>query len=163
MLTPTACKGTAITSSTDEYRYLLTRTWDPALSPICFVMLNPSTADAERNDPTIRRCIGFAASWGFGTLIVVNLYAYKTARPGELLLVEDPCGPENDAYIAYGIRSAQRTVFAWGCHSASSARSYCVTPMVTSPYCLGKTRDGDPKHPLYVPATTKPIAFKPDT
>src|SRR5262245_19133112 len=89
----------ALISPCGLYRYWLTRTWDNSLRRVCWVMLNPSTADAEQDDPTIRRCVGFARSWGAGGIIVVNLFAFRASDPKALLRAADPVGPDNDGHI----------------------------------------------------------------
>ena len=82
-----------------RYRYCLSRVWNPKLPSVMFVGLNPSTADEQEDDPTVRRCIGFARNWNFGGLILVNLFAYRSTDPADLLRVDDPVGPGNDKHI----------------------------------------------------------------
>lgn len=89
----------AVLSDCGTYRYSLTRVWDESRPRVCFVMLNPSTADASANDPTIVRCRNFAYSWNYGSLEVVNLFAYRATNPRVLRTVQDPIGPENDRHI----------------------------------------------------------------
>src|SRR5712664_2208515 len=96
LLLPTSCiVRSAGFSCCGLYRYWLRRHWDAELPPVCFVMLNPSTADAERDDPTIRRCCGFSRRWGYGGIVVVNLYAFRTSDPCCLRNAVHPVGPEN--------------------------------------------------------------------
>lgn len=139
--------------ATGRYRYLLWRSWETQIPRIGFVMLNPSRADAVRNDPTIRRCLGFARSWGFGALEVVNLFAYCTAQPRELRLVADPIGRENDRYLVGLVQRVDQIVLAWGNGGSWQARDRSVMALWgdRAPiYCLGSTRLGQPKHPLYL-------------
>ena len=132
-------------SADRRYRYRLWRRWDGARPVVAFVMLNPSTADARRDDPTIRRCIGFAKSWGFGGMEVVNLFAYRTTDPGELRRVTDPVGADNDRHIRRAIARADLVVLAWGARTRS--RRLLSLPHAR---CLGLTRAGQPRHPLYL-------------
>jgi hypothetical protein len=147
----------AIFDSTHTYRYLLWRSWSEA-PPIAFVMLNPSTADAERNDPTIRRCIHFARSWGYGTLLVVNLFAYRATYPAQLSQVADPIGGENDRYLQLICPQVDRVMAAWGNQGALHQRHQQVLPLLPNQrsYCLGVNRSGHPRHPLYVHSDTLP-------
>jgi hypothetical protein len=114
-------------------------------------MLNPSAADAEHDDPTIRRCIGFARRWGYGALDVVNLFAFRTHSPALLKRAADPVGPENDRHLAETVARASRVVAAWGCHGGFDGRNTKVLPLLgNSSVCFGLTRGGHPRHPLYV-------------
>ncbi len=114
----------AIVSACGRYRYSLTRVWNPALPRIYFVMLNPSTADATQDDPTIRKCRGFASRAGAGSLKVVNLYALRSTDPNALLAAawEDRIGPENDWHMRGAMNRAGRVVFAWGARRAVDDR-----------------------------------------
>lgn len=126
---------------------------------LVFVMLNPSTADAEHDDPTLRRCIGFAKAWGYGELVVCNLFALRATDPAGLRTAEDPIGPDNDVAIAHWTQRAQRVVCAWGTLGALQGRDATVLAALraTRPvYALGFTRDGHPRHPLYVKADQVP-------
>lgn len=131
----------AVISPCGQYRYRLDRRWGdgPTLG---FIMLNPSTADAEIDDATIRRCMGFARREGCGGIQVVNLFAYRATDPAHLLTVADPIGPENDLYV----RSLKGPVVAaWGAHPMAR-KGFFGRHLL----CLGKTKDGYPRHPLYV-------------
>jgi hypothetical protein len=129
---------------------------------VLFIGLNPSTADHRRDDPTIRRCLGFARDWGFGRLTVVNLFAFRSASPQVLRIVSDPIGPANDAWILRLAHDADLVVAAWGVGvGVGLAGGYCdratmVTSKVGGLYCLGRTSDGSPRHPLYVRRTVLP-------
>src|SRR5262245_38555366 len=90
----------AVFSPCRKYRYSLTRIWDAERPNVMFVGLNPSTADDQVDDPTVRRCIGFARKWRFGGMIIVNLFAYRSTDPNRLQEILDPVGPENDEHIA---------------------------------------------------------------
>lgn len=135
------------------YRYLLWRSWDEQAGRVGFVMLNPSRADAIVNDPTLRRCLGFARSWGYGALEVVNLFAYCSANPTALCRVADPIGSENDRYLEAFSQRVDQIILAWGNGGALQARDRVVVPLLDgrkSASCLGITKLGQPRHPLYV-------------
>jgi hypothetical protein len=151
----------AVFSRDRRYRYRLWRRWDAARPVVAFVMLNPSTADAVRNDPTVRRCIGFARSWGFGGLEVVNLFAYRATDPRVLRRATDPVGPANRRHLAAAIVRAGLVIAAWG--ADPTARDAPTQGRVLSQpelRCLGVTRSGAPRHPLYVRATVRPIRVR---
>lgn len=141
----------AVISECGKYRYVLRRSLGSILRwhhPVLFIMLNPSTADAEKDDPTIRRCMAFAKREGFTHLNVVNLYALRSPDPKHLALSADPIGPENDAWIDKEVRGASAVIVAWGAHAFAADRAKDVVRRVSQPWCLGKTKDGSPKHPL---------------
>lgn len=155
----------AIFDATEDYRYWLWRTWDASAARIAFVMLNPSTADARQDDPTIRRCIGFARSWGYGSLVVVNIFAYRTPSPAELAAADEPVGPENDAYLGKARRRCRDVVVAWGTHGRLRERDHAALEILSRRrrrplLCLGTTLHGHPRHPLYLPKTTEPRPFR---
>ena len=149
-------KAGAIISDCGLYRYLLTREWDREAPPALFVMLNPSTADATRDDPTVRRCVGFARAWGCGGLRVANLFAFRSASPGALHDAADPVGPDNDRHLREAAAGAKVVVAAWGVMGALRDREGIVGDLLreagVSVRCLGTTKGGHPRHPLYVPA-----------
>jgi hypothetical protein len=139
-----------------HYRYHLLREWDPGLPGVTFVMLNPSTADAEQDDPTIRRCVGFARSWGYGELDVVNLFAYRATSRRDLFAADDPAGPANRRWLRYALHRGRPAVVAWGNQGLTFAeveRPSFERPGLT---CLGRTARGAPRHPLYVPMNRVP-------
>ena len=152
---PALLTSTAEFSHCNQYRYTLTRIWNPDKPVVLFIGLNPSTADAVRNDPTVRRCIGFARRWRFGGLIVCNLFGYRSTDPKPLRRLEDPVGPGNDAAIRRACRSAGRIVAAWGIHGRLHGRDEEVLAMIERPFCLGVTQAGSPRHPLYLKAGTR--------
>lgn len=140
----------AILDSSGTYRYWLIRVWDECLPHVCFCMLNPSSANAATDDPTISRCIGFAKAWGCGSLSVVNLFAYRATSPKELKLVPDPIGLFNYHFVQQASQQAAITVAAWGIHGGQLHQDQIVLSMLKNPSCLGLTSAGHPKHPLYV-------------
>ena len=148
----------AIFSEDRRHRYLLRRRVGDSSRRILFVMLNPSAADEEHDDPTIRRCIGFAQKWGYGLLDVVNLFALMSTDPKALLVADDPVGPDNDATIHCALEVADTVVLAWGNHGLDHQRRVKeVTAVVrrsARPFCLGVTLKGAPRHPLRLARTT---------
>lgn len=144
--------SSAVLSGCGTYRYRLGRTWDPALPGACFVMLNPSTADARVDDPTIRRCVGFARNMGAGWLTVVNLFALRSTDPRALASHTDPIGPENDAHIVDAAGRATVVIAAWGADRFAPARAEAVRHLLAprALHALGVTKDGAPRHPLYL-------------
>lgn len=135
------------------YRYALWRRWSDA-PPVLFVMLNPSTADASNDDPTIRRCISFARHWGHGSLLVGNLFALRSPYPQDLRAASAPVGPDNDRWLKQLARQSSAVVGAWGNHGSFMDRGQAVAALFPSMMCLGLTRLGQPRHPLYVAADT---------
>ena len=151
----------AVLSDCGRYRYSLSRSWEEGQrSSAIFIMLNPSTADAERDDPTIRRCIGIARRLGCMGIHVVNLFALRATNPRDMKAAPDPVGPENLDHVRKAI--AHQTaphglirgpvICAWGTHGGHMGQDEKVMSLLTSctPYCLEITRHGFPKHPLYV-------------
>lgn len=148
----------AIFSKNRKHRYWLERQIDnaPLKSDCVFIMLNPSTATAELDDPTIRRCKGFAQRFSCNRLIVVNVFAFRATRPADLYKAKDPVGPENDAYIQKAIALPGIKVCAWGANPVfgrdETIARFAARRSDVSLLCLGKTKNGAPKHPLYLPA-----------
>lgn len=156
-------EGSAQISEDGKYRYTLSRTWDNAKPILTWIMLNPSTADAEQDDPTIRRCINFSKAWGYGGIVVVNLFAFRATDPKKLpSSYEDAIGIENDGVISINTL-ARDIVCAWGSNGSLHGRAYKVTKHLIASgktlHCLGFTKDGSPKHPLYVKGDVERIAF----
>lgn len=149
----------AIISDCGRYRYLLSRSINnPTRSRnrgILFIMLNPSTADATNDDPTIRRCLKFSKEWGFNIMEVVNLYALRSSHPFVLKLHKDPIGPLNTQILDEKIRVYATRVCAWGSNKYSEEMAEFIKHKYSFALefkCLGVNKDGSPKHPLYVPA-----------
>lgn len=175
--------NTAVFSLCGTYRYQLSRLAFEHLGPdkprmALFVLLNPSTADAEHDDPTVRRCIAFAHREGCERLLICNLFGYRSTEPWQLARVADPVGPNNDHWIRQSALEADLIVAGWGAHpevhgSASlRGRADKVLTMLSfrgprpvdwlpgtcyserpAVYCLGTTKDGHPRHPLYLAKT----------
>lgn len=146
-----------------RYRYRLWRIWDDSAPRILFIMLNPSTADELDNDPTVERCERRAAAWGFGSVEVVNIFAYRATSPEEMKKQTDPVGKDNDFHILQAVQDADMIVCAWGVHGKYLQRTDQVIDMLGTRsytlYCLGVTSDGAPRHPLYVGYDVKPTTF----
>ena len=143
------------------YRYSLERTWEPTAPRLCWFMLNPSTADAFADDPTIRRCLDFARRWGFGSIEVVNMYPLRSPDPAALWNPRN--NPEGNGVMQYrawrlAMSRSQRTIAAWGAHNVMG-RERTAVDMFRDMDCLGFTKEGCPRHPLYVPAGVIPVAY----
>lgn len=154
----------AVFDQTRTYRYLLERRWNAGPSAL-FVMLNPSSADATENDPTIRRCVAFARREGAAALSVVNLFALRSPNPGILRVHPDPVGPANDAVLRDAVHRARWVIGAWGTHGTLHARGNAMSTLLAPlrPWCLGLTANGQPRHPLYLPADTPLTPYSPPT
>jgi hypothetical protein len=159
---PTATRTDAVLSDDGLYRYSLLRRWGTGTS-VTWIMLNPSTADATVNDPTIRRCIGFTRLWGHDAIRVVNLYAFRATNPDALRTAADPVGPDNDGHIRRAVDDASLVVAAWGAHTGATRRAYRLRFQLVLPdrmCCLGVTKGGHPRHPLYVPNSATPVSWE---
>ncbi len=152
------------------FRYRLTRRWDDPAKPeplLPFIMLNPSDADADIDDPTVRRCMGFGRYLGFGGIAICNLFAFRSPKPEVLRAAKDPYGPLNDDALARIFQDAKSeyvgVVAAWGagCHDPDTAKRLCITAkgFGVPLYCLGMTKDGHPRHPLYVKGDQKLVEY----
>jgi len=144
------------------FRYALWRQWDIVKPQVLMIGLNPSTADATRNDPTIRRCIGFARDWGFGGVWVLNLFAYRATYPAELKIASDPVGPRNDEWLRRVARNTARAVAVWGNDGAFMDRSMQLRNMLGDRLeVIRLNAGGEPAHPLYLPKDLKPVQWPP--
>jgi hypothetical protein len=158
----------AIISPCGLYRYRLTRRWSRAacVRTVNWIMLNPSTADAETDDATIRRCVNFARCWGYDEIVVTNLFALRSTDPRGLLEADDPVGPRNDSYLMAAALKADLVVCAWGePPRALKARADTVLTALRSAEvplrCLTRTASGQPGHPLRLRADLSPVPFGP--
>ena len=151
---------TFISSTADiqgDYRYSLTRVWDASLPTLTFVLLNPSTADATQLDNTLRRCVDFSIDHGFGSMRILNVYAYRATKPSVMRAALDPVGPENDRTLS----TASGTVVAgWGAE-VSPERIAQVLPLLPQLHALKVTKDGHPGHPLYIHGDARLIEWSP--
>ena len=149
----------AIFSSCRTYRYSLSRIWDKKNKYVLFIGLNPSTANEEADDPTIRRCVNYAKDWGYGGFMMVNLFAYRTTLPSNLKKVKYPVGSENDKYIVTLSKKADITVAVWGNNGNLYSRDKQVLSLVPNLKCLKVNKSGQPAHPLYLKKGLKLTKF----
>lgn len=153
-----------------QYRYTLTRPRGLLVSPATrpkavFCMLNPSTADADSDDPTIRRCRGYAERWGNAGLLVINLYALRSTDPGALWAHADPVGPDNDHWLHRAASEGGEVICAWGANARADRVAVAVDLFEAAGarlLCLGTTKDGHPRHPLYVRADQSLVPWEPN-
>lgn len=153
-----------------KYRYTLWREWGCDLfegDGICrdkkfiqFIGLNPSTADETQDDPTIRRCIGFAKSWGYEAMFMTNLFAWRETDSTKLPKIVAPIGPDNDMWLMEIGSEAQVSIAAWGTKGSILNRQDWIHMLIPNLHCLRITKDGFPEHPLYLPKNLKPIPWK---
>ncbi len=157
--------GAVFSADGGPYRYVLWRRWGPG-PLVLFVMLNPSTAGAESDDATIRRVVAFAKEWGCGGLYVGNLFGLVTPYPKELEKVVDPVGARNDEFIVEAAKECDYAVVAWGAcpFKRVAQRSVWVIRLLEGNglpvMCLGKTKGGEPAHPLRLARDTKLVPYK---
>lgn len=153
------------------YRYTLTRRWGDSSEPgktVAWVGLNPSVADADLDDPTIRRVVGFTQAWGYTRAVMLNLFAFRATDPDVLKLIEhntDVVGPRNDDVIRREAAAADLVVAAWGTRGVLLGRDRAVAKLLAevgvAPHCLQVTKDGHPKHPLYCRGDLAPVPYTP--
>ncbi len=149
----------AIFSDCRKYRYALSRTWNGKKKTILFIGLNPSTADEKIDDPTIRRCIHYAQNWGYGSLLMVNLFAYRATLPSELKNVKNPIGNDNDLHILELSKKADLAVAAWGNEGTLLNRDKVVKKLIPNLMCLKINKSSQPTHPLYQKKDLKLIKY----
>jgi hypothetical protein len=146
-----------------RWRYLLWRRWDATRPVANFLMLNPSTADELKLDPSCTRARNYAERWGYGGLIVTNIFAWRATDPKVMRSVKDPIGRGNDAAILRAAREAKLVVCAWGTHGEHLQRGAHVQHMLAMHgvqlHSLKTTAGGHPCHPLYLPQTLTPAVF----
>jgi hypothetical protein len=148
-----------------RWRYLLWRRWDERAPVANFLMLNPSTADETKLDPTCSRARDYAERWGYGALIVTNVFGWRATDPDDMKAAEDPVGPGNDAAIVRAAKEAAIVVCAWGNHGAFMERSLKIKKLLNQHkialHTLRLNANGEPAHPLYLPGKLKPRAWRP--
>jgi hypothetical protein len=151
----------AMFSPCRTWRYTLGRIWKQDAPLLAVIGLNPSTADEREDDPTIRRCMRFAMDWGYGGLMMLNLFAFRSTDPEGLKSASDPVGPGNDEAIRRTVEIASETLVAWGRHGSLFGRDEAVERLLSEcetggeVSCLEMNQNGSPKHPLYVKADIK--------
>lgn len=159
-------QDTAIFSPCQKYRYILTRRFDADNPKVCnFIMLNPSTADEKKNDPTVARCCKYAERWGYGALIVTNIFAYRATDPKAMREQEDPFGKENSEYLRLAAMKSDFRVCAWGTNGTFRDQNKVVLWLMRQfpeqeLHCLEVTKHGHPKHPLYCKGDLEPIRYE---
>jgi hypothetical protein len=146
-------------SNCRTYRYALWRTWDESKGKVLFIGLNPSTADEVKDDHTIKRCMSYAKQWGYGGLIMANLFAYRTPYPQELKQSQDPIGPDNDAWLKRLHQQADIVVAMWGNAGSFSHRAQAIAQVLPTLLCLQITTQGQPHHTRGLPNGLKPIPY----
>ncbi len=150
----------AVFSDCRRYRYELWRRWGSGKF-VMFIGLNPSTADEENDDPTVRRCIAFARAWGYDALCMTNIFAFRATDPKVMKAQFDPAGLGNDKTLARLSREAGVVVAAWGTHGTHMNRGEAVRKLAHNLQCLKLTKDGHPGHPLYLPSSLMPQPWGP--
>ncbi len=158
-------KRSAKLSDCGHYRYTLRRAWHlnraDKSTTITFIGLNPSTADASIDDPTLRRCMSFSDKWGYKTLYMVNLFGYRATDPKKLYTCIDPVGIDNDKYIKAAIRKSSMVIACWGEHGNLLSRDKAVNTRYSEKlHSLRINKSGQPAHPLYLSATVKPSKYQ---
>lgn len=156
-------RSLAVFSECGKYRYFLRRQWSKhRTQPLHFLMLNPSTADERKNDPTVARCQRRAKALGFQSFIVTNLFAFRATDPKAMKAASDPIGRDTDTWIQLAADMSRYTICAWGNHGQFLERSAEVRRLLAGyPLCaLDITGAGEPRHPLYLPYTLKPVPYR---
>lgn len=157
-------KRSAIFSEDRVFRYELLRIWDSIKPRVLFIGLNPSIADENYDDNTIKRCLTFADSWGFGSIGMVNLFGFMATKPKDMMAAVDPIGPEWDLALARAFPHASMVIAAWGAGGAYRGRGEWVRMMLNELgvqlYHLGLTGGGFPRHPLFLRADTQPTLWE---
>jgi len=150
-------------SPCEIYRYTLQRVWEPEKPLVSFIGLNPSTATEVENDPTVRRCIGYALAWGYGGMRMLNAFGLRSTDPRGLKQIDDPVGPENDRWLRDMTKDVALTVACWGVHAEWNGRHQQILKLMRTAnrtiHCLGVTLAGYPKHPLYLKSSLQPTEF----
>lgn len=148
------------------YRYALTREWEDGPC-IAWLMFNPSTADATVDDATIRKCVGFSKRWGFGRLVVVNLYAVRSRDPKAVARTTDPVGPLNNYWITEALGESRQLICAWGCAQHMRGIDGRIIEVLkiareekVETLCLGQRKDSHPRHPLMLAYSTERVPFE---
>ncbi len=144
------------------YRYLLTHIWNTVQFPklVMWIGLNPSTADEQQLDPTLRRVKGFSQSWGFDGFVMTNVFAYRATDPRVMMAASDPIGPDNDHHLMAIAAQTSLIVACWGVHARHRGRDETVKGLLSGRLtALKVTKDGAPGHPLYLPKTLQPFPY----
>ncbi|MGQ0653887.1 MAG: DUF1643 domain-containing protein [Betaproteobacteria bacterium] len=155
----------AVFSRCRRWRYLLWRQWDPSLPVANFLMLNPSTADELKLDPSCTRARNYAARWDFGSILITNIFGWRATDPADMKAARDPVGRGNDAAILRAAREADLVVCAWGNHGLYRGRSARIRELLADVrlHALRLSAAGEPGHPLYLPSGLKPVRWNSGT
>ncbi len=158
--------GPALISRDLNYRYWLTRHWGPGERRVMWIGLNPSTADTQRLDPTLRRIYDYSQAWGYDGFVMTNLFAFRATIPRVMLLHPEPVGPENDHHLLEIADEVDKIICAWGAHGVHRNRSQEVVDMLTDAGHASKLhalkinkKASTPGHPLYVLGNTRPVPY----
>ena len=146
-------------SKNPEYRYQLWRIWDDKKPLVFFIGLNPSNADCKEDDKTIAKLMNFAKQWGYGGLYIGNLFAFVTPYPSELIKEKNPVGEDNDKHLKEMALKCEKTICIWGNDGVLQRRDEAVKALFSKLYCIEKSKDNNPKHPLYLKSDLEPIEF----
>jgi hypothetical protein len=146
-------------STCRNYRYALWRSWDDSKPRVMFIGLNPSTADEAQDDPTLRRCMNYAQAWGYGSVCITNLFAFRATEPNDMKNAKNPIGPDNDKWLKKLVSQSSLIVAAWGNDGSFLNRSTQVRKFLPELHCLKCNKSGEPAHPLYQKANLSPIAL----
>lgn len=157
---PICMRSAILGGDHEEYRYRLARIWDHSRPKVAFIGVNPSTADAIKDDNTIRRCVGYARSWGYGGIVMINLFAYRSTNPKALLTVVDPVGPDNDKWLLDSAKECEMIVAAWGNNGLLNDRWKKVVDLLPPMHYLELTKSGMPHHPLRLSKDLGPKKWK---
>lgn len=149
----------ALLSEDRMYRYGLSRVWDKSKPYALFIGLNPSTADENKDDPTIKKCVDYVLKWGYGGLKMTNLFAYRATLPSDLRKAKEPIGVDNDKYIKELSKSAAITIVAWSNDGSYLDRDKEVLRLIKNPMCLNINKSGQPSHPLYQKKELQPKPY----
>lgn len=147
-------------SNKNEYRYQLWRIWDEEKPIVMFIGLNPSDGDCKADDKTIGRLMNFSTKWGFGGFYVGNLFGFVTPDPKELKQSKNPIGSANDKHLKEMSGKCDKIVCIWGNDGILLGRNKEVMNMFPNLYCLEKSKENHPKHPLYLRADLTLIEYK---
>jgi hypothetical protein len=153
-------KQSAVISDCQQYRYELRRVWDESKPLVLFIGLNPSTADGETEDNTSRVCINYARRWGYGGLLLGNLFAYRSTDQSALYTAPDPVGPKNDKWLKKLQDEAKLVICAWSGTGSYKDRDTTVLHFLRNPHCLIKLKSGHPGHPLYKRSDLQPVPYE---
>lgn len=159
--------GPAGFSADRSYRYWLRRDWSPGSRRVMWIGLNPSTADEQTLDPTLRRVARYSRDWGYDGFVMTNLFAYRATKPTEMMKQEDPVGPDNNAWLRDLAQTSPLVICAWGTHGIYRDRGQQVLDLMreagchTKLHCLKLVASGEPGHPLYLPLAAHPIPYPP--